>query len=85
MLSTFSWIAARLSDRYVFILFGHLHASLLINAGVDVVTVSADLGYSTSLTTLQIYTHEFQSAQARTSDIIENALKFDKKKEPTVT
>lgn len=62
--------------------FRHLHASLLINAGVDVATVSADLGHTNSNTTLGIYTHEFQEAQARTSSIIENALNFNKEKEP---
>lgn len=62
--------------------FRHLHASLLINAGVDVATVSADLGHTNSSTTLGIYTHEFQAAQARTSTIIENALNFQNKKEP---
>ena len=62
--------------------FGHLHASLLINAGVDVATVSADLGHTNSTTTLGIYTHEFQEAQARTSSIIENALNFKSQKEP---
>lgn len=33
------------------------------------------------MTTLGIYTHEFQEAQARTSDIIAETLNFDKKKE----
>lgn len=61
--------------------FRHAHASILINAGVDVATVSADLGHSTSMTTLSIYTHEFQTAQARTSDIISEALDFSKNKE----
>lgn len=65
--------------------FRHAHASILINAGVDVATVSADLGHSNSMTTLSIYTHEFQEAQARTSDIIANALDFSKKKEPTAS
>lgn len=60
----------------------HLHASLLINAGVDVATVSADLGHSTPTTTLGKYTHEFQEAQARTSNIIEKALCFAEKKQP---
>lgn len=62
--------------------FRHLHASLLINAGVDVATVSADLGHSNSNTTLGIYTHEFQKAQAKASNVIENALNFQSKKEP---
>lgn len=65
--------------------FRHAHASILINAGVDVATVSADLGHTNSMTTLGIYTHEFQEAQARTSDIIAAALNFGKSKEPTAS
>ena len=65
--------------------FRHAHAYILINAGVDVATVSADLGHSNSMTTLSIYTHEFQDAQARTSDIVANALDFSKKKESAVS
>lgn len=65
--------------------FRHAHASILINAGVDVATVSADLGHSNSMTTLSIYTHEFQDAQARTSDIVADALDFSKKKESAVS
>ena len=65
--------------------FRHAHASILIHAGVDVATVSADLGHSTSVTTLGIYVHEFQEAQARTSDIIAEALNFGNKKEPAVS
>ena len=79
---TFLLITARLSIERVFIAFGHLHASLLINAGVDVASVSADLGHSTPATTLGKYTHEFQEARARTSNIIESALSFTKKEEP---
>ena len=81
----FWWINARLFLKGVFIAFGHAHASILINAGVDVATVSADLGHSNSMTTLSIYTHEFQDAQARTSDIVANALDFSKKKESAVS
>lgn len=65
--------------------FGHAHASILIQSGVDVATVSADLGHTNSGTTLGIYTHEFQEAQARTSDIIANALDFSKKREQNKT
>lgn len=39
----------------------HLNASLLINAGIDVKTVQSCLGHSTATTTLQIYSHTFQS------------------------
>ena len=75
-------ITARLFIECVFIAFRHAHASILINAGVDVATVSADLGHSTPTTTLGKYTHEFQEARARTSNIIENALNLQIKKEP---
>lgn len=57
----------------------HLHASMLINAGVDVVAVSGDLGHSHASTTTNIYCHMFQEAQARTSRAIADALIFDKK------
>ena len=58
----------------------HLNASLLINAGVDVVAVSGDLGHSQVSTTSNIYCHMFQEAQARTSNAIAEALSFDNKK-----
>ena len=58
----------------------HFHASLLIFAGVDPATVSADLGHSAISTTTSTYVHMFQEAQARTSDVIENALNFSKRK-----
>ena len=56
----------------------HFHASLLIFSGVDPAAVSADLGHSAISTTTGIYVHMFQEAQARTSDIIANALDFSK-------
>lgn len=52
----------------------HLNASLLINAGVDVKTVQSCLGHSTATTTLQIYAHTFQSAQAAAMDAVAEAL-----------
>lgn len=62
----------------------HLHASLLINAGVDVVAVSGDLGHAQVSTTSNIYCHMFQEAQAKVSDAVSNALNFNKK-EPKVS
>lgn len=52
----------------------HLNASLLINAGVDVKTVQSCLGHSTATTTLQIYAHTFQSAQAAAMEAVAEAL-----------
>ena len=54
----------------------HLHASLLIFEGVDVVAVSADMGHSVVGTTLNLYSHMFQEAKARNCDAISNALSF---------
>ena len=54
----------------------HLHASLLIYEGVDVVAVSADMGHSVVGTTLNLYSHMFQEAKARNCDAITRALDF---------
>lgn len=54
----------------------HLHASLLIFEGVDVVAVSEDMGHSVIGTTLNLYSHMFQEAKARNCDAISNALSF---------
>lgn len=55
----------------------HLHASLLINAGVDVVAVSGDMGHSCVGTTSNIYCHMFQEARAKNSEVIAAVLNFD--------
>jgi integrase len=52
----------------------HFNASILINAGLDVKTVQASLGHSSATTTLDIYAHEFQMAQAIVSAAVTNAL-----------
>jgi len=59
----------------------HLHASLLIYQGMDVVTVSSDMGHSTAGTTLNLYSHMFQEAKARNCNAITAALDFSKKEE----
>ena len=59
--------------------FRHLNASLLINAGIDVTSVSAALGHAHTSTTLNIYSHYFQEAQAKISDAVANALDFTKR------
>ena len=56
--------------------FRHLFASLLVNQGVDIVTVSGALGHSTVSTTSNIYCHIIENSQARTSEAIANALNF---------
>lgn len=56
----------------------HLNASLLINGGVDIVAVSGALGHSQVSTTGNIYSHMFQEARAKNSEVIAAALNFDK-------
>ncbi len=43
----------------------HTHASQLIDAGVDVVTISKRLGHASPNITLKIYAHLFRSRTAR--------------------
>lgn len=45
----------------------HLNATLLINSGANPKTVQALLGHSTPVTTMSIYAHEIQSAEAAAS------------------
>lgn len=54
--------------------FRHLNATLLITSGTDARTVSAALGHSQTSTTLNIYTHTFQEAQARAGEAVAAAL-----------
>lgn len=53
----------------------HTNASLLIEQGVNVRTVSSRLGHSQTSTTLNIYTHAFQSADASAAQALELSLK----------
>lgn len=56
--------------------FRHFNASVLINNGVDVKTVQGCLGHSCASTTLNIYAHSFQEAQARVAQAMDVAFGF---------
>ena len=56
--------------------FRHLFASLLVNQGVDIVTVSGALGHSTVSTTSNIYCHMLEESRAKVSDAVSSALNF---------
>lgn len=60
--------------------FRHLNASLLINSGADVVTVSSALGHSKTTTTLTVYAHAFQKARAEALEAVANVLDNRRKK-----
>lgn len=50
--------------------FRHLNATLLIESGANIKTVSSALGHSQVTTTLNIYAHEVASAQAKASEAL---------------
>lgn len=56
--------------------FRHFAASALISAGLDVTTVSGALGHCNSGTTLNVYSHMFQNAQARVAEAMDGAFSF---------
>ena len=56
--------------------FRHFAASALISAGLDVAPVARTLGHSTPGTTLSIYSHAFNTAQAKAAAAMDNAFLF---------
>ena len=52
----------------------HTHASQLIDAGVDIVTISKRLGHSKPDITLRIYAHLFRNSDGKAADAINAAL-----------
>lgn len=61
--------------------FRHLNASLLIDSGADVKTVSASLGHSQATTTLNIYAHTFAEAQAKAAQAVADKISLRIKNE----
>ncbi len=53
----------------------HTHASQLIDAGVDIVTISKRLGHAKPDITLRTYAHLFRKDDAKAADAINRALK----------
>lgn len=52
----------------------HTHATLAIANGVAVTTVAGQLGHASPTTTMKIYAHAIQSAQAAAADVMEQLL-----------
>lgn len=53
----------------------HTHASQLIDAGVDIVTISKRLGHAKPDITLRIYAHLFRQTDSKAADAINAALR----------
>lgn len=60
--------------------FRHLNATLLIDSGASVKTVSAALGHAQVSTTLNIYAHSIAESQARASEAVAAMLPLHQKK-----
>jgi integrase len=67
--------AARKLPRVKFHALRHTHASTLIRAGVDVLTISRRLGHSTASMTLDVYGHLMEGSDAAAALAIEGVLK----------
>ena len=63
----------------------HFNATLLINSGIDVKTVQSCLGHSVATTTLNLYCHTFQTAQAAAMDAVAEALPLSYGKKDKIT
>jgi integrase len=60
--------------RVTFHALRHTHASQLIAAGLDVVTVSRRIGHSNPTVTLGIYAHLFGNTDERAAEIVDQAM-----------
>ena len=58
----------------------HTNATLLINSGIPITTISARLGHANPSTTTKIYTHAIQSADAAAADALDNIFIKERKK-----
>ena len=58
----------------------HTSATLLIQQGVNVRTVSSRLGHSQTSTTMNIYAHQLQSADAAAAEALEIAIEKGKQR-----
>ena len=67
--------AARNLPKVSFHALRHTHASTLIRAGVDILTVGRRLGHSRASTTLDKYGHLVEGADAAAAKAIEGLLK----------
>lgn len=68
-------VAAKKLPAVTFHALRHSHASLLIRAGVDILTISRRLGHSKAAITLDVYGHLIVGADAAAARAIEGMLK----------
>lgn len=59
--------------------FRHSAASIMISAGVDIVTVSKMLGHATTSTTTDVYSHAIDEAKRRATECVADVILREKK------
>jgi len=67
-------VKARKLPATTFHAIRHLHASALIAAGIDVLTISRRLGHASPTITLAVYGHMFSNTDAKAAEAIEAAM-----------
>ena len=55
----------------------NFNATALINAGIDIATISSALGHSSTSKTMSIYCHAFKKAQAKACGVIAAVIDLD--------
>jgi integrase len=73
--STWARVASELRLNITFQGLRHTHASQLIDAGVDVVTIAKRLGHSSPAITLSVYAHLFRKDDGKAAAAINAALR----------
>ena len=68
--NTWSRLARRLGIAITFHELRHTHASMLIDQGVDVVTIARRLGHASAAITLNVYAHLFRKDDGKAADAI---------------
>jgi integrase len=68
-------VVAKGLPRVSFHALRHTHASMLIRAGVDILTISRRLGHSAAAITLDVYGHLIEGADAAAARALEGLLK----------
>lgn len=68
-------VLKRKLPRVTFHALRHSHASALIAAGLDVVSVSRRLGHGSPTVTLNVYAHLFRQTDTAAAEAIENAMR----------
>jgi integrase len=68
-------VKARKLPATTFHALRHVHASALIAAGVDILTISRRLGHGSPTVTLSVYGHLFSNTDAAAADAIEAAMR----------